>query len=96
MNNTTQRANSLTEGEIGAMLARMGLLASDDDLVCVPLDGGVSSDIWRVEIGARKYCIKRALAQLKVSQLWEAPIERNRSEERRVGKECRTRWSPYH
>ena len=23
-------------------------------------------------------------------------IERNRSEERRVGKECRSRWSPYH
>ena len=22
--------------------------------------------------------------------------ERNRSEERRVGKECRSRWSPYH
>ena len=38
---------------------------------------------------------------------WEGPIEifhrpegffadRNRSEERRVGKECRSRWSPYH
>ena len=23
-------------------------------------------------------------------------IERKRSEERRVGKECRSRWSPYH
>ena len=23
-------------------------------------------------------------------------IEDNRSEERRVGKECRSRWSPYH
>ena len=22
--------------------------------------------------------------------------QRNRSEERRVGKECRSRWSPYH
>ena len=26
--------------------------------------------------------------------LWEANIKR--SEERRVGKECRSRWSPYH
>ena len=25
-----------------------------------------------------------------------APIDQNRSEERRVGKECRSRWSPYH
>ena len=26
---------------------------------------------------------------------WEDPLEK-RSEERRVGKECRSRWSPYH
>ena len=26
----------------------------------------------------------------------EKYIKRNRSEERRVGKECRSRWSPYH
>src|SRR5256885_7731175 len=25
-----------------------------------------------------------------------APLSRGRSEERRVGKECRSRWSPYH
>ena len=24
------------------------------------------------------------------------PMPRDRSEERRVGKECRSRWSPYH
>ena len=24
------------------------------------------------------------------------PINKHRSEERRVGKECRSRWSPYH
>ena len=27
--------------------------------------------------------------------LWRIP-EKARSEERRVGKECRSRWSPYH
>ena len=26
----------------------------------------------------------------------EPEIMRSRSEERRVGKECRSRWSPYH
>src|SRR3712207_9556364 len=26
---------------------------------------------------------------------FEAPADRTRSEERRVGKECRSRWSPY-
>ncbi len=80
MRGSTPRANPLTEGEIGAVLGRIGLLASGDRLRCVPLDGGVSSDIWRIEIGARKYCLKRALAQLKVSQIWEAPIERNDAE----------------
>ncbi|MGB8443362.1 MAG: aminoglycoside phosphotransferase family protein, partial [Pseudolabrys sp.] len=80
MRRSTPRANPLTEGEIGAVLGRIGLLASGDRLRCVPLDGGVSSDIWRIEIGARKYCLKRALAQLKVSQIWEAPIERNDAE----------------
>src|SRR6266536_938610 len=80
MRGSTPRANPLTEGEIGAVLGRIGLLASGNRLRCVPLDGGVSSDIWRIEIGAQKYCLKRALAQLKVSQIWEAPIERNDAE----------------
>jgi aminoglycoside phosphotransferase (APT) family kinase protein len=80
MSTTTLRAYPLTEEEIGAVLGRMGLLTPSDKLVCVPLDGGVSSDIWRVEIGTKKYCIKRALAQLKVSQLWQAPVERNDAE----------------
>ena len=32
-------------------------------------------------------------------RIWKRPLEervRRRSEERRVGKECRSRWSPYH
>src|SRR2546422_6732713 len=29
-------------------------------------------------------------------ELWPVDPVRNRSEERRVGKECRSRWSPYH
>ena len=31
------------------------------------------------------------VSSIKFWSLWE-----NRSEERRVGKECRSRWSPYH
>jgi aminoglycoside phosphotransferase (APT) family kinase protein len=45
-----------------------------------PLTGGVSSDIWRVELPRRMVCVKRALPRLRVAQLWEAPIERNRYE----------------
>ena len=53
MSVSTLRTNPLTEGKISAVLGRMGLLAPGDELVCVPLEGGISSDIWRVEIGAR-------------------------------------------
>ena len=31
-----------------------------------------------------------------VAMLWAKSAKKPRSEERRVGKECRSRWSPYH
>ena len=35
--------------------------------------------------------------KMKVKQMQKIPLTVNsRSEERRVGKECRSRWSPYH
>ena len=45
-----------------------------------PLAGGVSSDIWRVELRGGPVCVKRALPRLRVQQVWEAPVERNRFE----------------
>ena len=45
-----------------------------------PLAGGVSSDIWRVDLAAGPVCVKRALPRLKVAAVWEAPVERNRYE----------------
>jgi len=48
--------------------------------VMQPLAGGVSSDIWRVDLARGPVCVKRALARLRVAQVWEAPIERNRYE----------------
>ena len=44
------------------------------------LAGGVSSDIWRVDLPGGPVCVKRALPRLKVAALWEAPVERNRYE----------------
>ena len=32
----------------------------------------------------------------RLSQVFQEPRLDDRSEERRVGKECRSRWSPYH
>ena len=61
--------------DIRAALGRLGL--GDTGLRATALAGGVSSDIWKVETGARTLCVKRALARLKVAAEWRAPVERN-------------------
>lgn len=62
-------------------LRRMGLVGPQaPPPPMTPLAGGVSSDIWRVDLPAGPVCVKRALPRLKVAALWEAPVERNRYE----------------
>ena len=61
-------------------LRRMGLVGPHDAPPFTALAGGVSSDIYRVDLAAGPVCVKRALPQLKVSAVWEAPVERNRWE----------------
>jgi aminoglycoside phosphotransferase (APT) family kinase protein len=41
------------------------------------LTGGVSSDIWRIDLPDGPVCVKRALAKLRVAADWRAPVERN-------------------
>lgn len=56
-------------------------LGSAQDIVRVePLNGGVSSDIAKVQLEERTLCIKFALPKLKVSADWQAPVHRNRAE----------------
>ncbi len=55
----------------------MGLVGPGEEPPMTPLTGGVSSDIWRVELPRGAVCVKRALPRLKVAALWEAPVERN-------------------
>ena len=61
-------------------LVRLGLIAEDAPIDMSPLTGGVSSDIWLVNTEGRRFCVKRALARLKVASLWEAPVSRNGAE----------------
>ena len=61
-------------------LQRAGLLQAGATCTIEALSGGVSSDISLVTVGARRFCVKRALAKLKVAADWRAPVERNRSE----------------
>ncbi len=63
-----------------AVLRRAGLARAGETPRVTALTGGVSSDIWRVELARGPVCVKRALPRLKVAQVWEAPVERNRYE----------------
>lgn len=62
---------------LGRFLDAHSLIAAGEQASWHPLSGGVSSDIWRVDIGSRSLCVKRALAQLKVAADWKAPVSRN-------------------
>lgn len=57
-----------------------GLAGPEETGSWAPLTGGVSSDIWRVETHVGTFCVKRALAQLKVAAEWKAPVGRNAME----------------
>lgn len=67
-------------GALAAALRRMGLAGPEERPRFEPLEGGVSSDIYRVETAAGPVCVKRALPRLKVEADWRAPVERNGSE----------------
>jgi aminoglycoside phosphotransferase (APT) family kinase protein len=63
-----------------ASLRRLGLVAPGETPEMIALTGGVSSDIWRVDLATGPVCVKRALARLQVAEVWEAPVERNGNE----------------
>ena len=67
----------MSTADLDAFLEEQGLAEPGEKGVWTPLTGGVSSDIWRVDTRRGSYCIKRALAKLKVAAHWEAPVERN-------------------
>jgi aminoglycoside phosphotransferase (APT) family kinase protein len=69
-----------TAETLHAALRRMHLVAQGERPPLVPLAGGVSSDIYRVDLPAGPICLKRALPKLKVRAEWTAPVERNRWE----------------
>jgi len=76
------RSSASLPDAVLAFLRRSGLAAQDELPAASALAGGVSSDIWRVDLARGPLCVKRALPRLRVAQLWEAPVERNRYERR--------------
>src|SRR5690349_16116370 len=68
--------------EVLAFLRKHGLAGPGEHPPAAALSGGVSSDIWRVDLESGPIAVKRALPRLRVAQVWEAPVERNRYEKR--------------
>ena len=68
---------SPAQAQIIASLRDLGLVRAGEPVSMAPLTGGVSSDIWRVDLAQGRVCVKRALPQLKVEAQWEVPVERN-------------------
>ena len=61
-----------------------------------------TGDLLRAAVGAQSKLGMEAKGYMDAGRLVPDQLvinlvkERSRSEERRVGKECRSRWSPYH
>ena len=77
------------------MLAAMAQLAPELlDLLRCPVCRGelaVEPGALRCDACRLRYAVRDGIPDLVADD-----AERLRSEERRVGKECRSRWSPYH
>jgi aminoglycoside phosphotransferase (APT) family kinase protein len=69
-----------SEDEFRTLLRERGFVQSDQARL-TPLTGGVSSEIYLVEDGDRRFVIKRALEKLKVEAEWFADTSRNHSEQ---------------
>ncbi|BDB29606.1 putative aminoglycoside phosphotransferase [Cupriavidus sp. TA19] len=60
-----------------SFLTSHGLMSAAEEASFSRLTGGVSSDIWKVDLPGRTFAVKRALGKLKVAADWEAPLTRN-------------------
>ncbi len=61
-------------------LGRMKIVSAHSQARLSSLAGGVSSDIYRVDLPSGVVCVKRALPRLKVAADWQVPVERSRYE----------------
>ncbi|MGH6871315.1 MAG: phosphotransferase [Rhizomicrobium sp.] len=62
--------------ELAASLRRMDLLAPGEAFTATALSGGISCDVWRVDLARGPVCVKRALPKLRVTEDWRAPTDR--------------------
>src|SRR2546422_11563793 len=98
-NSIGREVGGVSSGELNTQLQsvrRKGQAIEDEEsrnvrmsisgpVLCLAVAGGFAASPF--PRGCRRPRLSRPLAAL---------VFRKRSEERRVGKECRSRWSPYH
>ena len=66
--------------EIVERLQAGGFLPPGTQAELRPLAGGVSSDVFRLDLPDGPVCVKRALPKLRVAADWRAPVERSHFE----------------
>ncbi|MDX2605039.1 aminoglycoside phosphotransferase family protein [Streptomyces caniscabiei] len=79
MSSTTVPTGPTSEPSVSPadFLVAHGLARPGEAARWTPLAGGVSSDLWRVDLPGRSLCVKRALSRLRVAADWRAPVSRN-------------------
>ncbi len=66
--------------EMVRLLCNMEIVGAHTPAILSRLPGGVSSEIYRVDLPGKSLCVKRALGRLRVAADWQVPVERNRWE----------------
>jgi 5-methylthioribose kinase len=65
---------------VRCIFVSLGLVREGEEVHALPLAGGVSSGIYRVDLRSGLYCVKQALPRLKVAKDWRVPVDRVFSE----------------
>ena len=87
-----QAVQTITEQQ--ATIAKLQQQASTGQKVNRPSDDPLAAaEVERLRSDQARTNIEKRMMSFAKSQMAQAQL---RSEERRVGKECRSRWSPYH
>ena len=85
----------------GGVVVPVNLLIQPAEIRYVLEDADVRGVIYHTALAEKIAALREKVKALEMMTRQAMPVEWatttvNRSEERRVGKECRSRWSPYH
>jgi len=70
----------LSKTEICHALIRLNLMDASENPALSELNGGISSEIYKVDLDGRSFCVKSALPTLKSDPDWHVPVERTAAE----------------